>query len=69
VQRRHLHVTIILIEPDPSDSAMFFFNSMRFSARMTIAQHGYESVTVNLVQDYQSPKWMTRSTLTVHPTP
>lgn len=52
MRRRHPDVTIILIEPDPTDSAMFFFNSMRYSARMTIAQHGYESVTVNLAQDY-----------------
>lgn len=53
IQRRYPDVTLIVIEPDPTDHAMFFLNSMRFSVRMTIAQHGYESVTVNLAQDYR----------------
>ncbi len=52
VQRRHPDVTVILIEPPATDRSMFFFNNMRYSARMTIAQHGYESVTVNLARDY-----------------
>ena len=52
IQRRHPDVTIILIEPPATDSSMFFLNNMRYSARMSIAQHGYESVTVNLARDY-----------------
>ncbi len=56
IQRRYRDVTIILIEPQATDSDMFFFNSMRYSSRMTIAQHGYESVTLNLAQDYHRYK-------------
>lgn len=56
VARRHRDVTIIVIEPEPTDSAMFFFNSMRYSARLTIAQHGYKSVTLTLGQDYHRYK-------------
>lgn len=52
IQRRHPDVTVILIEPPATDRSMFFLNNMRYSARMTIAQHGYESVTVNLARDY-----------------
>ncbi|MFN8471307.1 MAG: patatin-like phospholipase family protein [Anaerolineae bacterium] len=52
VQRQHPEVTFILIEPSSTDTTMFFFNAMRYSARMTIAQHGYESVTLNLAKDY-----------------
>ncbi|MCW5848870.1 MAG: patatin-like phospholipase family protein [Anaerolineae bacterium] len=56
VARRHRDVTIILIEPEPTDGSMFFFNSMRYSARLTVAQHGYQSVTLNLTQDYHRYK-------------
>ena len=68
VQRQHPEVTFILIEPSPTDTTMFFFNAMRYSARMTIAQHGYESVTVSLAKDYHRYKQaLSRYGITISP--
>lgn len=52
LRRRHPDIDIILIEPRPDDYQMFFYNIMRYSARLTVAQHGFESVTVDLADDY-----------------
>lgn len=52
LRRTHPHVDIILIEPQPDDYKMFFHNVMRYSARLEIARHGYESVTLDLAEDY-----------------
>jgi hypothetical protein len=52
LRRSHPEVDIILIEPKPDDRQMFFYNVMRYSARLLIAQHGFESVTIDLMQDY-----------------
>jgi predicted acylesterase/phospholipase RssA len=52
VRRAHPDVDIILIEPRMDDSYMHFYNIMRYSAQLTIAQHGFESVTLDLAQDY-----------------
>lgn len=52
LRRRHPDVDIILIEPQPDDFQMFAANIMRYSARMTIARHGYESLTRDLAADY-----------------
>lgn len=52
LRRTHPDVDIILIEPRPRDYEMFFYNIMRYSARLTIAQHGFESVTLDLAEDY-----------------
>jgi hypothetical protein len=52
LRRTHPEVDIILIEPDPKDYQMFFYNIMHYSARLTVAQHGFESVTINLAEDY-----------------
>ena len=56
LRRRHPDVDIILIEPHPDDYAMFFNNMMRYSARLTVARHGFESVTLDLAEDYASFK-------------
>lgn len=53
IRRSHPQVDIILIEPKPNDYQMFFINVMHYSARMLIAQHGFESVTYDLARDYQ----------------
>ncbi|MBP6472310.1 MAG: patatin-like phospholipase family protein [Chloroflexi bacterium] len=53
LRRSHPDVDIILIEPRPDDYQMQFYNIMRFSARLIIAQHGYESVTLELAKDYE----------------
>jgi NTE family protein len=52
LRRRHPDVDIILVEPRPDDYEMFFYNIMRYSARLTVARHGFESVTLDLAEDY-----------------
>ena len=47
---------IILIEPRSDDYQMSFYNIMRYSARLTVARHGFESVTLDLAEDYQRYK-------------
>lgn len=56
LRRSHPEVDIILIEPKPEDYQMFFYNIMRYSARLIVARHGFESVTVDLARDYQGYK-------------
>lgn len=52
LRRSHPEVDIILIEPSPADYKMFFYNIMRYSARLTVARHGFESATLDLAEDY-----------------
>jgi len=52
LRRQHPNVDIILIEPRPDDYKMFFYNIMRYSARLTVARHGFESVTLDLEEEY-----------------
>lgn len=52
LRRAHPEVDIILIEPSPEDYQMFFYNIMRYSARLTVARHGFESATLDLAMDY-----------------
>jgi NTE family protein len=49
-------VDIILIEPEPNDELMFGTSILDFSARLQIAKHGFESVTVSLAKDYRRYK-------------
>ena len=56
LRRSHPDVDIILIEPRPDDYKMFFYNIMRYSARLTVARHGFESVTMDLAEDYAQYK-------------
>jgi NTE family protein len=49
-------VDIILIEPEPNDELMFGTSILDYSARLNIAKHGFESVTVALSNDYQRYK-------------
>jgi NTE family protein len=51
-EQRYPGVDIILIEPEPNDELMFQTSIMNFSARVGIARHGFESVTVKLAADY-----------------
>jgi hypothetical protein len=37
------HVDIVMFEPSPQDYKMFFYNILRYSARIIIAKHGFES--------------------------
>ncbi len=52
LRRSHPDVDIILIEPHPDDAQMFFYNIMRYSTRLIVARHGFESVTLDLAEDY-----------------
>ncbi|NOZ73062.1 MAG: patatin family protein [Chloroflexi bacterium] len=56
LRRRHPDVDIILIEPRANDFQMAFYNIMRYSARVTIARHGFESVTIDLANQYHELK-------------
>lgn len=53
LRRKHPEVDIILIEPSRNDYQMFFYNIMRYSARMIVARHGFETVTLKLAEDYE----------------
>ena len=52
LHRQYPDVDIILIEPRSDDYQMFFYNIMRYSSRLTVARHGFESVTLDLAEDY-----------------
>jgi NTE family protein len=65
LRRSHPDVDIILIEPRPDDYQMFFYNIMRYSTRLKVAQHGFESVTLDLAEDY--PRY--KETLARHGVP
>jgi len=56
LRRRYPDIDIILIEPRRDDFEMAFYNVMRYSARVTIAQHGYQSVSLNLENQYDELK-------------
>jgi len=56
VRRAHPGVDIVAIEPKRTDARMFFDNPMRFSSRMRVARHGYESVIVELDENHDRNK-------------
>ena len=49
-------VDIILIEPELDDELMFGTSILDYSARLQIAKHGFESVTMKLARDYDRYK-------------
>jgi len=51
-EQRYPGVDIVLIEPEPHDELMFETSMMSFTSRVEIARHGFESVTKQLVDDY-----------------
>src|SRR5688500_15032121 len=53
---RYPGVDIVLIEPEPDDELMFETNIMNYSARLDVARHGFQSVTIKLAQDYERIK-------------
>jgi NTE family protein len=55
-EERFPDVDIILIEPEFDDELMFGTSILDYSARLQIAKHGFESVTVALARDYQRYK-------------
>jgi NTE family protein len=49
---RYPGVDIILIEPELDDALMFGTSILDYKARLDIAKHGFESVTMKLARDY-----------------
>jgi NTE family protein len=49
-------VDIVLIEPEEDDELMFGTSILDYSARLKIAKHGFESVTLRLARDYDRYK-------------
>ena len=43
----------MLIEPEPDDKLMFETSIMNYSARIDVARHGFQSVTLRLANDYE----------------
>ncbi|HVO54822.1 MAG TPA: patatin-like phospholipase family protein [Solirubrobacterales bacterium] len=52
-QEKYPGVDIVLVEPEPTDELMFGTPIMDYSRRLTIARHGFESVTATLAKDYE----------------
>ncbi|MGI8727880.1 MAG: patatin-like phospholipase family protein, partial [Solirubrobacterales bacterium] len=50
---RYPGVDILLIEPEFDDELMFGTSIMDYKARLQIAKHGFESVTLRLARDYE----------------
>jgi predicted acylesterase/phospholipase RssA len=55
-EERYPGVDIILIEPEFDDELMFGTSILDYSARLEIAKHGFESVTLKLARDYDRYK-------------
>ncbi len=55
-RERYPGVDIILIEPELDDELMFGTSILDYSARLEIAKHGFESVTMRLARDYDRYK-------------
>jgi len=53
LRKTHPEVDIVLIEPSTSDYQMTFTNIMRYSTRLTLARHGFETVTLKLAENYE----------------
>ena len=55
-EERYPGVDIVLIEPELDDELMFGTSILDYSARLQIAKHGFESVTMKLARDYDRYK-------------
>jgi predicted acylesterase/phospholipase RssA len=55
-EERYPGVDIILIEPELDDELMFGTSILDYRARLEIAKHGFESVTLKLARDYDRYK-------------
>ena len=52
LRKTHPEVDIVLIEPSSTDYQMSFSNIMRYSTRLTLARHGFETVSLKLAESY-----------------
>ena len=55
-EERYPGVDIVLIEPELDDELMFGTSILDYKARLEIAKHGFESVTLKLARDYDRLK-------------
>jgi len=55
-EQRYPGVDIILIEPELDDELMFGTSILDYRARLEVAKHGFESVTLKLARDYDRYK-------------
>ena len=51
-EQRYPGVDVILVEPEPNDELMFQTSIMKYTSRVDIARHGFQSVTLKLANDY-----------------
>jgi predicted acylesterase/phospholipase RssA len=54
--RVHPEVDIIVVEPRADDERMFYGNAMHYPDRLEVARHGFETVTLDLAEDYNAYK-------------
>jgi NTE family protein len=54
--RLHPEVDVIVIEPRADDERMFYGNAMHYPDRLEVARHGFETVTLELAEDYNHYK-------------
>lgn len=52
LRHKYPHVDIILIEPRPDDQKMFGYDLMDYASRLRVINHGFESVTVGLCENF-----------------
>jgi NTE family protein len=52
-EQRYPGVDIVLIEPEPNDELMFQTSVLNYTSRVEIGRHGFQSVTMQLAQDYE----------------
>ncbi|MGI8622736.1 MAG: patatin-like phospholipase family protein [Solirubrobacteraceae bacterium] len=52
-EERYPGVDIVLIEPQPDDRVMFETDVMNYRARIDVARHGFQSVTMRLASEYE----------------
>ncbi|MDQ6691178.1 MAG: patatin-like phospholipase family protein, partial [Candidatus Dormibacteraeota bacterium] len=68
VREQHPEVDIVVIEPLPNDEKMFFHEVMSTSARLVVAQHGYESVLDGMARNDHFASVMNRHGIEISPT-
>jgi len=66
ITRTHHDVDIILIEPARDDQLMFSETPMRYATRLSIARHGYETVTQRLSGDPTYRARLERHNISLH---
>ena len=53
LRAKYPDVDIILIEPRPDDEKMFYYNLMHYRNRLLVANHGFESVTMGVSENFE----------------